>query len=182
MASVNRKSRSGGLVASVSGALIVLAAVATFLPLIETNAWFVRVLAFPTLQLSAVLLALGVVYLLARRPRTLAGWFPVVLAVLAFGYNAAKLHRYLPMLPEDAIALGECPAGSRVRVLIANVKKGNRRAGELLQTVRAADPDLFLAMETDEWWDGRLTALHDAFPHRIQRIPDEHAFFGIHLF
>jgi endonuclease/exonuclease/phosphatase (EEP) superfamily protein YafD len=173
--------RIGAIVRYIVLPLIILAVVASFLPLIETNAWFVRIFDFPRLQLFVALLALGIVYLLARPPRTPAGWIPVVLVAAALGTHATKLYHYLPMMEEDAVALAEYPAGSRVRVLIANIEKGNRHAAELFRIVRAADPDLFLAMETDEWWDRRLTELHGAFPHRIQRIPDGHAFFGIHL-
>ena len=173
--------RFGAVVRYAVLGLIILAVMASFLPSIETNAWFVRIFDFPRLQLFVALLALGIVYLLARRPRTPAGWMPVVLVAAALGSHATKLHRYLPMMEEDAVALAGCSERSRVRMLIANVQKGNRRAAELFRIMRAADPDLFLAMETDEWWDRRLAELHGAFPHRIQCIPDEHAFFGIHL-
>jgi hypothetical protein len=38
--------------------------------------------------------------------------------------------------------------------------------------VRAADPDIWLALETDGWWCERLRALDEGFPDRFERPLD----------
>lgn len=48
--------------------------------------------------------------------------------------------------------------------------------------MRGVDPDLFLAMETNAWWDGRLAGLRDRLPHGVRHVPHTHGFYGMHLF
>nr|WP_280860413.1 endonuclease/exonuclease/phosphatase family protein [Pararhodobacter sp. SW119] len=66
--------------------------------------------------------------------------------------------------------------------MIANVKLKNERAEAFLAQVAATEPDLLLVMETDAWWDERLSILDKDFQYRMQSIPVEHAFYGMHLF
>ncbi|HYH18857.1 MAG TPA: endonuclease/exonuclease/phosphatase family protein [Azospirillum sp.] len=164
------------------GLLGVLLAVLTLLPLIETNVWWIRMLDFARLQELAALALVLVLYLVLARPLRAAGWVPVAAMAAAIGYNVYKLHPYAEPFGENsvAVAAAECPAGSRIRVLIANVRMGNRQAGELLRIVRDVRPDLFLAMETDEWWDRQLSVLAPEFSHRVQDVRGN--YFGMHLF
>jgi endonuclease/exonuclease/phosphatase (EEP) superfamily protein YafD len=161
--------------------LIVTAALASLLPFVETDTWWIRYLDFARVQFLIALVVLLVLYAVLRRPRGGLGWVPLGLALAAIGYNFYRIYPYTPFWPEEAIEVGQCPAGSRIRILVANVQKSNEQGDRLLQIVRSAKPDLFLAMETDEWWDKTLTRLNDQFPFRMQRIPEGHAFFGMHL-
>jgi endonuclease/exonuclease/phosphatase (EEP) superfamily protein YafD len=69
---------------------------------------------------------------------------------------------------------------SCVRVLTANVLMENRRAADFLALVRASDPDIVLAVETDAWWDEQLSALDEVFPYSVKRPLDNT--YGMHLF
>ncbi len=165
----------------VASALLVLATAALSLPsfaaLIETNAWWLRVTDFPRLQ---YLIGLGVLLIVIAVAWPINGKLRGVLAVitvLAIGYNAMKLFPYF--VPSDGEELA-CDQQQKFSVMVANVKKGNRNAGELVRLVESRRPDLFLALETDEWWDSQLVFLDDGMPHKAQRITG--GFFGIHLF
>lgn len=158
-------------------ALIALALViASFLPVVETNAWWVRMMDFPRLQLLIALVVTGTLLLLLAR----GAWGATVLLlsgiVGAIAYHGVKLWPYLPGEAEVAA----CPAERRFSVMVANVKLGNRKAEPLLDIVRERQPDLFLAMETDEWWDRALSTLDGEMPYKVQRITG--SYFGIHLF
>lgn len=103
-------------------ALLVLATavltLATFLALIETNAWRVRMTDFPRLQ---YLIALGVLLICLGLARGLrVGWRVGLAAIvlLAMGYNGFKLYRYLPLQDRTGIT---CPQSASFSVLVANV-------------------------------------------------------------
>lgn len=66
--------------------------------------------------------------------------------------------------------------------MVANVKRRNERAETFLNQVATAEPDLLLVMETDAWWDERLSVFEKQFVHRIQSIPEDHAVYGMQLF
>ena len=50
-------------------------AIASLLPLIESNAWWVRILDFPRMQFAALLIVLGAIWLaLGGAPQRSRGW------------------------------------------------------------------------------------------------------------
>ena len=160
-------------------ALLVLLAfilvIVSFVPLVETNAWLVRMADFPRLQLLVALVALVVLIVVTWRGLKLEAFGVLVFVVAAIAYHAVKLWPYVP----DDVARS-CPAGARFEVLVANVQLGNRASGRLIDLVRGRAPDVFIAMETDEWWDEQLSVLADTMPHEAQHITG--SYFGIHLF
>jgi endonuclease/exonuclease/phosphatase (EEP) superfamily protein YafD len=170
------------IAASGVAALLLATAALSLLPFIETNVWWIRYFDFPRIQFTAALTFLLALYIILRHPLSMTGWATAALGILAISYNVYRVHPYTPLLDEQAIAVAECPQDARVRVFIANVQKGNRQAQALIDIVRSADPDLLLAMETDEWWDTQLQVLSDTLPHQIQHIPRERDHYGIHLF
>lgn len=162
-------------------ALLVVLTVSLFLlsfgALIETNIWWMRMTDFPRLQ---YLIALLVVVVLLALSRPVDGRLRLALAALALvaiGYNAMKLFPYFA--PNDTRELA-CSEGDTFSVMVANVKKGNRKADALVQLVERERPDMFLALETDEWWDARLADLGERMPHTASRITG--GFFGMHFF
>jgi endonuclease/exonuclease/phosphatase (EEP) superfamily protein YafD len=78
--------------------------------------------------------------------------------------------RYLPGAPRE-VRQADVPAGASasVALLTTNVLQTNRAADRLLRIIVEADPDVVLAVETDEWWCSQLTAaLGSHYPHVVQ--------------
>ncbi|RIX97980.1 hypothetical protein D3218_18020 [Aureimonas flava] len=164
--------------------LAVLAFAATFLPLLPTDAWWVRYLDYPRLQITAAMLVLLAACLLVPgRRRTRA---PVALLLaLALGRNAVLLAPYLlPPLagwPAPAVAQArDCPADRRLRILSVNVQMGNHHDHRLIEMVRRVDPDVAWFQETDAWWERELAPLSAALPHGLSEAQPN--YYGIHLF
>lgn len=178
----NRDSRYRAVAAATALALLIGAGAVSLLPLFETNVWWIRFLDFPRLQFAVVTLVLMALYLgLQGRPSPF-GWVAMIFAMTSLGYQAYKLHPYSKLVEPAVVAHANCPEGQAVRVMVANVKRKNERAEAFLAQVAATEPDLLLVMETDAWWDERLSVLDKQFRHRVQSIPDDHAFYGMHLF
>lgn len=150
---------------------------ATLLPFIETKWWFVRLLDFPRVLfgLGLVLAALALAPFAGRFPRATLTLELGVLAAL--GTNAAVLWPYRP--GQRAVA-ADCPVERTLSVMIANVQLGNRDAAPLLDTVAREKPDLFLAMETNEWWDKALAPVARDMPNEVKKITG--SYYGIHFF
>lgn len=172
----------GSWLAWLVAALLGLALLASFLPLIETNTWWVRYMDFPRLQLAIVLVVLLAAFVAARARIGRVGWTLIGLSVLALIYHAVELYPYSPLAPPASAAVEDCPPESRLTVMIANVKEKNEHADPFLALVADAEPDVLLVMETDAWWDEHLAPLAQRYPERLQHIPDEDGAFGMHLF
>ena len=159
--------------------LLALACVAaTFLPFWDTNNWIVRWAEFPRLQIMAALGLLLILLLALPGRLRLRALVVEGLALAAFAAQCWVLYPYAP-LRQPQIVSATCAPESRMAVMAVNVQMTNENAERLLEIIAATDPDLILFQETDEWWDERLKALSDAYPHAVQQVTQN--FFGIHL-
>ena len=52
-------------------------------------------------------------------------------------------------------------------LLFTNVLMENRDAQKLKEVVRGADPDIILAVETDEWWREQLAEFETTHPYKV---------------
>jgi endonuclease/exonuclease/phosphatase (EEP) superfamily protein YafD len=169
--------------------LAVLGLLATAVPAVPADTWWVRYLDFPRLEFLAVMLIVLAATLLAGwlLPGSLRRWTGMVtVAALLAGivWDAVLLGPYLlpPVLgwPPVAVAAGSCPGGDRLRVLEANVQMTNKQDHRLLEMVRAADPDIAWFQETDAWWEQELSPLSGTMPYgKAEAQPN---YFGVHLF
>lgn len=169
-----------GYLFEIAAALTVLLVVATLLPLSGSEAWWVRGLDFPRLQLSALalLLAVGVLLLLDSTDAGVRAMLAGLAACLA--YHAWWIAPYTPLhRPEVAMAERVEP-NRRLRILAVNVLTPNRDADALLARVAATRPDVVIAVETDGWWEERLDSLEPEYRFAI-KCPLENL-YGMHLY
>ncbi len=160
----------------ISGLLIF----ATFLPSFGINRWWIQSLIFPQVHFAVLLCitALAAVWLLdTGRRSTLLLLATLFLCIV---YQAFRLLPYTPLARPEAQAAASCPAENRVRVLVLNVLKGNARTGPVLDLVRASDPDLFLALETDPAWARALQPLRSSYPNVVDAVRTN--YWGMMLF
>jgi endonuclease/exonuclease/phosphatase (EEP) superfamily protein YafD len=160
-----------------AGALLILA---TALPFVRTGAWWIRVFDFPRAQIAvAVVLVLagGSFFYEASSP---IDNLVLIGLVLTLVYQAWRIFPYTPLASPQVLHSPASDSRSRIRLLIANVLMDNRRADEFLALVRANDPDLVLAVETDDWWDKQLSALDQDYPFSVKRPLGNT--YGMHLF
>ena len=145
-----------------------------------TDAWWVRVLDFPRLQIAVLVgiaAALAVLVLNRRRRRVRA---LIILLIAAGAYQAAEVYRFTRLAPAELSGVPACSSRNLVSLLIANVLMTNREVEPFLSVVRQADPDLVLLTETDGWWDSRLEVLATRYPNAV-RYPLGNT-YGMHLY
>jgi endonuclease/exonuclease/phosphatase (EEP) superfamily protein YafD len=139
----------------------------TLLPLLRQTAWWIRVFDFPRLQivggllLSLVLLALpGSRPALAHAPLLLGGIGAAIL------YQATRIWPYTPWHRKQ-VQDSQRPATdpNHLSLLVTNVLMYNRDASRCLGVIREQQPDIVLAVETDEWWLSQLAGLTKEYPH-----------------
>lgn len=146
--------------------------VATALPLLRGNAWWIRICDFPRLQVTLVAAAaLGALIASWDRP---GAWQIVFAALLAasLGYQAFMMYPYT-FLARPQVELAKAPdEGNAVAFVFANVLIDNRDAAGLLAIIEAEQPDVILAVETDAWWLARLDVLSRSHPYVVRQPQD----------
>lgn len=165
------------------GVLLFVAVSASLLPLVETNVWWVRYLDFPRVQFAIALLILTVLLIAIGGATRVWGLVALVFSMVALGYHAYKLIPYTPLVAPLAAAELGCVEGERLELLVANVQQSNETSEELFRIVEEVDPDVFIVLETDPWWDAALADMTGRFPYSAQFVPEgeDTGAFGMHL-
>lgn len=150
--------------------------VATALPLLRKDDWWIRIFDFPRLQITALS---GVVLagLLWLRPGGDDGGGVVdniflALLAIAFVYQCYRMAPYTRLARPQVQPSREGSADTRVSLLFSNVLMTNRDAARLLALIHEADPDIVLAVETDTWWQEQLRGLERTHPHTVHQPQD----------
>ena len=160
---------------TVLGAVFVLA---TALPLVRTPYWWVRAFDFPRAQIAVgalVTLALfGVVNVGVGEPGALE-WALLAGLAVSVAYQVWRMAPYTPLAPvQTAEADGAADDDGRtIRLVISNVLMSNREGERWLETVRAEDPDVVVAVETDAWWAETAGVLKETHEHAVELPQDD---------
>ena len=134
----------------------------------HTERWWVRIWDFPRFQIAAVSLGVFVASLVMQPVGFEWLFLSGVAAVVV--WQMSWVWRYLPGAPREVPQARSASLDKGdVSLLTTNVLQSNRDADGLLQIIFDADPDVILAVETDEWWCSALkTALGSHYPHGVQ--------------
>ncbi|MFC7513692.1 endonuclease/exonuclease/phosphatase family protein [Herbaspirillum sp. GCM10030257] len=154
--------------------------VATLLPLSRSSRWWVRDLDFPRLQIVSS----GIVLLLAQAVlldfSTFGVKVIVATTICCVLYQAWWILPYTRPFPNEVkLFAGEEPR-ERIRILSANVLQSNRNAAALLSLIRHYQPDIFVTLESNGWWEKQLDALESEYPYSI-KCPLENL-YGMHVY
>ena len=153
----------------------------SFVPLLPSSHWTVRVWEFPRLQIAVVqflLLLLGIV-LLADRGLTGLHTGLLVGLTIALIYQTVWIVPYTPLYTKEVKSC-ETAQCTTLRILSSNVYMPNSNFEALLVLVKKFDPDFLVTLESNKKWQDGLSELSSNYPHQ-QRCPLENL-YGMHLY
>jgi len=138
----------------------------TVLPSLRIAHGFVRGGDFPRQQLLVIALFLVPVVWLVGLPGQGFAW---LLLVAATGVQVFHIGRYLPVWRSQSVepcAQDDLAEDRMISLLAANVKLSNREYSYLVDLARDRQPDILMALETDQAWCDALEDLSDIYPYR----------------
>ena len=137
----------------------------TLLPILPCKQWWVRVWDFPRLQLCCFML----VPLAIIAADDYSSTPHLVLAGCLLAAMAYQLVFVAPFTP-----LWKCEAQKAdnddpqaLSLLVVNVLMTNRRYEKLAEQIKHHNPDVVFALETDQWWVEKLSAMLPDHPYRM---------------
>lgn len=160
-------------------ATVVLVAL-TLMPIWRKEAWWVRAVEFPRLQLlviALILLLLDSVLLDLSQPPT---WVLLVLTLLCFIYQACWIVPYTRLFPVEVRSASAEDRQRMIRIMTANVLTPNRNTEALIELVHENAPDILVTLESNAWWQEKLDTLEPLYPHTIKCPLDN--LYGMHVY
>lgn len=154
--------------------LSVILTIAAILSLFRnTESRFLKMLDFPRIQLFVFASLLLPVLLLLGSKKPWYRYSALLGLLTAILINGSYIINYTPLV-SVTVAQAEEPLSEEATfsLLMINVKMTNKTVKPLIKLVKEKQPDIFLAMETDAWWDEHLEPLTKDYPHRQQVIND----------
>lgn len=131
--------------------------------------WYLKVLDFPRLQFLILAIICLIVFAALKRD-----WgFPAI--ALAVGLVSAIVIQSIYIVPYTFLGEKTVPPAepaettdaNSIGILVANVLMTNRKAEVFLEIVREADPEMVLAVETNQWWVDHLEPLKRDYPYTM---------------
>lgn len=139
--------------------LIIIGIALIVMTLLSQTDWataYARMWDFPRVQIAALALVTAVAYAVFFA-RSGAGWSFVLVVLLVVALQLYRIYPYTPLAGKQVRATTSDPDPSRtIRVVMTNVLTPNRDIERWRESIVPADPDLLVAVETDEWWLDRI--------------------------
>lgn len=153
----------------------VLMVAATALPLLRKDVWWVRIFDFPRLQITFILAATLVAYLVFEWDAGAAENLFLVASSACLIYQGYMMFPYTPLARKQVQQSVNAASDSSFSLLFANVLMDNRNAARLKEVISEADPDIILTAETNGWWKEQLEGFERTHPHTV-RQPQENTY------
>jgi endonuclease/exonuclease/phosphatase (EEP) superfamily protein YafD len=159
----------------------VAAATATLLSFHKGSHWFVRAWDFPRAQIAGALALSASLFRAFCFRGSQCDYAFLSTSLLALLCQGWRIYPFTRLAPKQVKATGRGAARDRTfRLLIANVMMENTERQRLLALVRDCDPDIVLAVETDDAWLEALQPLREIYPHRVEQ--PQNNYYGLVLF
>jgi endonuclease/exonuclease/phosphatase (EEP) superfamily protein YafD len=144
----------------------------TFASLIRWNNWWIRIFDFPRLQIGVILcllLAAGIVFF-----NFTEWWHYVITGLLAVSifYQVRKIYQYTIFVRKQVLSYKGDSENNAVSLIVSNVLQTNRKASKLNGLIERLDPDLVLALETDDWWENALKKNENKYSYTLKKPQD----------
>ncbi|MFC3417452.1 endonuclease/exonuclease/phosphatase family protein [Algoriphagus hitonicola] len=147
---------------------------ATFLPLVKWDYWWIRVFDYPRLQKLIINLLLLAAWLYLDPDlsnKTLSYIFGLVLASL---FLAKKVYPFTPF-GKKMINRVAYNIDSGIHVLVANIYQLNEKYDKIIKLVKRKSPDVVFMVETNKEWEKQMKPLEEKYKYHV-KIPLENTY------
>jgi endonuclease/exonuclease/phosphatase (EEP) superfamily protein YafD len=154
--------------------------VATLIPFLKWDFWWIRVFDYPRLQELVLIFVLIVIWLISPiSAGLLEYWIFIVALTACFIFLLFKVIPFSPF-GKKMIETVEFDENSSIHILVANVYQENSNYEKVLFLVNERKPNLIFLVETDSKWEKGLESLDQKFTYQL-KLPMDNT-YGILLY
>ena len=154
----------------------------TAMPLIRSDAWWIRIFDFPRIQIALLIGLTLAGYAGLHFWQRLRLWDYIFAAVVAVAliWQLISIVPYTMFYPKNMSDSDYDDNSQRISLLIYNVRYDNRYVQALRDLIDETNPDIILLSEPTEWWLEQLDGLDEGYPHTLIQPQDNH--YGMLLY
>ena len=153
----------------------------TTISLSRSPHWFVRGWDFPRVQITTLTVLSAGSYAIFFMDGTAWEWAFLAGCTAAAGWQFYRIAPYLPFAPTTVGEVDRFSEDTALHLVATNVLQDNDQFERWREVIRAADPDIVLALEVDDRWDDFIAeALGEDYPHAV-RYPQDN-YYGMVLY
>ncbi|MES2887527.1 MAG: endonuclease/exonuclease/phosphatase family protein [Pseudomonadota bacterium] len=146
-----------------------LMVVATAIPVLRKDAWWIRMFDFPRVQIVVVSVAVLIAYCVTTDTVDVAGGLFIIALSASLLHQGHMMFPYFPFAKKQVQKSQDPKKESSLSLLTANVLMKSRGADRLREIIRHADPDVILTVECDAWWQDQLRDLERTHPYKVHQ-------------
>lgn len=157
--------------------LIILA---TLIPLVKLDHWWIRVFDYPRIQ-KLTIIAFVIVGWLSLEYST--GEFEPWIWIAVLGSNGTfLLVKILPFTVFGKKMIGNVPYDEQngIQLLVGNVYQYNQHFEKVTSLIKEVNPDLIFLVETDKKWENGISIIEEDYPNCI-KLPQDNT-YGLLLY
>lgn len=154
--------------------------VATLLPFLKWDYWWIRVFDYPRIQKLIIILLLMLFWVLLRH--SISKLESTCFILLLASASIFLFFKVIPFSPfgEKMIETVEFDPESSIHILVGNVYQENTAHQKVLTLVQDTNPDIVFLVETDSKWENGLKQLEELYPHQL-KLPMDNT-YGLLLY
>jgi len=149
------------------------------IPFLVSKKWWIRAFDFPHLQISVLNTFTLFSFLFFANFNNVPDICILVLLFFALVYQLVIIYPYTPIARKQITNTSIKNSLASIRVFSANVLQDNRDFDQFLRVFKKANPDIAILLETNSWWQKKLSVLKEDYPHTVEH-PLEN-YYGIIL-
>lgn len=147
--------------------------IATILPLVHYEEWWIRIFDFPRTQIAVSGIVIFGIFLLFSYEGTFAEILILLALILSIVYQIYSMYPYTQFSSKQVLKSEKSDINSNFSILIANIYLENREPEKFINIINQYSPDIICILEPDQWWQDQLSVLDDKYPHSIKRPSDD---------
>lgn len=153
--------------------------ISSLIPVLKSEAWWIRVWDFPRLQFLLFGLGAGTLYALTSDDKPAKKALIMSGLAAGAGFDLYRILPYSPIWKRESLPLKKTNA-TRLSLLTVNVLQDNPEAGRLLSFIKEKAPDVILLLEVNKRWIEDLEPLHAEYKYKLLQ-PQENT-YGLALY
>ncbi len=146
--------------------------VATLLPMVTADAWWIRLFDFPRLQILSLAVPLFAAFPFFVGYTEIIHIFFLLGLAFTIAYQAYMMFPYTRLAAVQVEMSRNTDPDRMISILFANVLMDNRETEGLKRQIKESNPDMILLAEPDEWWQGQMDYLEETYPFTVKWAKD----------